>query len=129
MGDNLEQTTRDKLVNEYLKGGVSYRQLEAKYGIEHSTIHRWVLAHKGIQRDRAKEYQSKKNTNTTPITKTVYIENPINEQFKQQLSEAEIKIALLEEIISIAEKEQGLVLPKKLLTELSKLSGKNKKLK
>lgn len=52
MGDNLEQTTRDKLVNEYLKGGISYRQLEAKYRIEHSTIHRWVLAHKGIYRDR-----------------------------------------------------------------------------
>lgn len=129
MGDNLEQTTRDKLVNEYLKGGVSYRQLEAKYGIEHSTIHRWVLAHKGISRDRNKEYQSKKSTNITPIIKTVYIENPVNEQFKQQLSEAELKIALLEEIISIAEKEQGLVLPKKFITELSKLSGKNKKLK
>lgn len=129
MGDNLEQTTRDKLVNEYLKGGISYRQLEAKYGIEHSTIHRWVLAHKGIPRDRANEYQSKKSTNTTPIIKTVYIENPVNEQFKQQLSEAELKIALLEEIISIAEKEQGLVVPKKSITELSKLSGKNKKLK
>lgn len=127
MGDNLEQTTRDKLVNEYLKGGISYRQLEAKYGIEHSTIHRWVLAHKGIYRDRDKEHQSKKNSITPPIIKTVYIENPVNEQFKQQLSEAELKIALLEEIISIAEKEQGLNLPKKFITELSKLSGKNKK--
>jgi transposase-like protein len=131
MGNKTEQTSREKIVLEYLSGGITYRQLEKKYGIEHSTIHRWVLIHKGIPRDRAKEYQSKKSAISevppdTPTHTTVFVENPVNEKLKIQLNEAELKIALLQEIISIAEKDLGLVVPKKSITKLSKLSGKNK---
>lgn len=62
MGDKKQPTTREKIVLEYLVGGVTYRELEARWGVDHATIQRWVLQHKGVPRNRTDEYQAKKNT-------------------------------------------------------------------
>jgi len=43
MGDKTPQTTREKIVLEYLTGGDTYRQLEATWGVDRATIQRWVL--------------------------------------------------------------------------------------
>ena len=41
---NRLKERRGKIVAEYLAGGTSYRDLEDKYGIPSSTVHRWVRA-------------------------------------------------------------------------------------
>lgn len=128
MGDKKQPTTREKIVLEYLTGGVTYRQLEAKWGVDHATIQRWVLVHKGIPRDRKDGHPTKKSTiKTLPQLPPP---PPVDEEkvrLQQQLIEAQRKILLLQEVITIAQAEHGLVLPKKFTTKPSKLSGNEKK--
>ena len=37
-----QRTKKKEVVEEYVRGGVSLRELEGKYGINFRTIHRWV---------------------------------------------------------------------------------------
>ena len=39
---------RKEAVREYLEDGFSYRALAEKYGVNRTTINRWVLVHQGI---------------------------------------------------------------------------------
>ena len=129
MGDKKQPTTREKIVLEYLTGGVTYRQLEAKWGVDHATIQRWVLLHKGIPRNRKDGHPTKKST-IEPRPPIPPPPPPVDEEkarLEKQLLDAQRKILLLQEVISIAQAEHGLVLPKKPITKLSKLSGNEKK--
>lgn len=129
MGDKTGQTNRDKIVFEYLSGGVTYRQLEAKWGVDHATIQRWVLLHQGVPRNQKDGHPTKKSTirllaEKPPAPPPVDTEKV---QLQKQLRQAELKIKLLEEVLRVAQNEQGLVLPKKFTTKPSKLSDNNKK--
>lgn len=129
MGDKKQSTTREKIVLEYLVGGVTYRELEAKWGVDHATIQRWVLLHKGIPRNRTDSHPTKKSTNQS-IPQTPPSPPPVDEEkvrLEKQLLEAQQKILLLQEVITIGQAEHGLVLPKKFTTKPSKLSGNEKK--
>jgi transposase-like protein len=37
-----------QVIQEYLAGGTSYRQLSAKYGMSRDVINKWVMIHQGI---------------------------------------------------------------------------------
>ena len=129
MGDKKQSTTREKIVLEYLVGGVTYRQLEAKWGVDHATIQRWVLLHKGIPRNRTDSHPTKKST-ITSVPQQPPKPPPVDEEkarLERQLLEAQRKILLLQEVITIAQADHGLVLPKKSITKPSKLSGNEKK--
>lgn len=128
MADKAARPSREQIVLEYLKGGVTYRQLETKYGIDHAHIHRWVMRHQGKFRDRSQEGETKKSTIkwfTPPVEPPPPDAEKIN--LTQQLQQAQLKITLLEEVIRIAQAEQGLIVPKKYTTKPSKLSGKPNK--
>ena len=128
MGDKTGQTNRDKIVLEYLSGGVTYRKLEAKWGVDHATIQRWVLLHQGVPRNRKDSHPTKKST-IRPVVEKLPEPPPVDAdkiQLQKQLRQAELKIKLLEEVLSLAQTEQGLVLPKKFTTKPSKLSGNEK---
>lgn len=125
MVDTTARPSREQIILEYLNGGVTYRQLEAKYGIDHAHIHRWVRQHQGDQPSRKPEGKTKKNTIewfTPPKEPTP--PDPEKTKLAEQLQQAKVKIALLEEVIRIAQQEHGLSLPKKPTTKPSKLSGK-----
>ncbi|XWW44949.1 hypothetical protein JYG30_19755 [Fibrella sp. USSR17] len=123
MLDNQYPPQRDQIVLEYLQGGVTYRQLQTKYGIARTTIHHWVQHHKGIVRDWAAEGQKRKSAKTkpaspprqgvTPPPQPVGQANPLADELQQ----ARLKIALLEEVIRIAQEEHKLTLPKKFTTK------------
>jgi len=118
MGDKTGQTNRDKIVLEYLSGGVTYRKLEAKWGVDHATIQRWVLLHQGVPRNRKDGHPTKKSTirlivEKPPAPPPVDIEKV---HLQHQLRQAELKIKLLEEVLRLAQTEQGLTLPKKFIT-------------
>ena len=129
MGDKTAQTNRDRIVLEYLSGGVTYRQLEAKWGVDHATIQRWVLLHKGIPRNRKDGHPTKKSTNkpTPQVPPPPPVVDEEKVQLEKQLLQAQRKILLLQEVITIAQAEQGLILPKKFTTKPLKLSGNEKK--
>ena len=125
MVDKTARPSREQIVLEYLNGGVTYRQLEAKYGIDHAHIHRWVRRHQGKERDRSKEGKTEKNTIkwfTPPLATPP--PDPEKITLTEQLQQAQLTIALLEEVIRIAQQEHGLTLPKKSTTKPSKLSAK-----
>ena len=39
---------KTQVIQEYLSGGTSYRQLSAKYGMSRDVINKWVMIHQGI---------------------------------------------------------------------------------
>jgi len=39
---------KKEAVREYLEDGISYRELAKKYGVNRTTINKWVLVHQGI---------------------------------------------------------------------------------
>ena len=129
MADKPLVPKRDKIGLEYLSGGVTYRQLEAKYGIDHARIHYWVMHHRGIVRNRPSVRKSDNSTNQTPppLPPPLSLPLPVDSEkvkLAQQLREAELTIALLREVVSIAQTEQGLVVPKKFTVKPSKLWDK-----
>lgn len=126
MVDNNQPPSRDQIVLEYLNGGVTYRQLQAKYGFNRATINNWVHQHQGIFRDRRGEYQKQKSakkaltqqpTKSQPVAQVVAPPSEPPNPLADQLREAQLTIALLEEVIRIAQQEQGLILPKKSTTK------------
>ena len=42
-----ERSLRERIVSEYLFGGLSYRKLGEKHGVNFYQIRRWVLKHQG----------------------------------------------------------------------------------
>ena len=130
MGDKKQPTTREKIVLEYLVGGVTYRQLEAKWGVDHATIQRWVLQHKGLPRKRTDSHPTQKSTIKVLPPPQPPLPLPVDQEkvrLEKQLLEAQRKILLLQEAITIAQADHGFVLPKKFTTKPSKLLGNEKK--
>lgn len=125
MVDKTPRPSREQIILEYLKCGVTYRQLEAKYGIDHAHIYRWVRRHQGKECDRSQQGKAKKSTITwfTPPAASPPTD-PEKLTLTEQLQQAQLIIALLEEVIRIAQDEHGLTLPKKSTTKPAKLSAR-----
>ena len=95
------------MVEEYLKGGISLRELSAKHGIGSATIHRWVKSYEGggdadgaIMRRRMRA--------------AVMGEMPEDvKRLQRELYEARLHAKLLETMIDIAENEMGVPIRKK----------------
>lgn len=91
---------KKEVVEEYLKGGVSLRELGEKHGINHRTIHRWVKAQErwDVAGVRARMMEG--------MPKDVRV-------LQRELYEARLKAKLFETMIDIAEDEMGVVIRKK----------------
>ena len=50
---------KEQVIQAYLSGKGSYRQLSAKYGMSRDVINKWVLIHQGIHNLPPTEQQSK----------------------------------------------------------------------
>lgn len=91
-------------MEEYLKGGVSLRELGDKHGINHRTIHRWVKANESG--DEAIERRRMRAEVMSTMPKDV-------KRLQRDLYEARLHTKLLETVINIAEKEMGIPILKK----------------
>ena len=93
------------IITEYLTGALSYRELERKHGINHKTIHHWVM----------------KNEGRTPIKSSKEIEKDLSEssvpsdikELQKQLRKAQLENKLLNAIIDIAEEQLNIDIRKK----------------
>lgn len=98
-----QEKKRKEVVEEYLKGGVSLRELSVKHGIAPATIHRWV-----------KLYESGSGIGSRRMRVEVMSTMPDEvKRLQRELYEARLHTKLLETMIDIAENELGIPIRKK----------------
>lgn len=112
-------TIKQEIINEYLQGGISYRELSKKCGFGITTICRWVATYQG--RSSAAPAGSWVAVNlpamneagkdeTLPDTKDERIDIAV---LQQQLAEERLRVKLLTAMIEIAEEELNIPIRKK----------------
>jgi transposase-like protein len=93
------------IITEYLAGSLSYRQLGNKYGINHKTIHHWVMQHEGKKLIKSSK---KKLESITEESISIDIK-----ELQEQLRKAKLENKLLNAIIDIAEEQLNIEIRKK----------------
>jgi transposase-like protein len=110
MDKKKEKISKEAIVAEYLTGSISYRGLEAKYGIPSRTICDWVLDFQG----RKPSWKDKKRRRLEKAGKTPEPELPKEVKLLQDaLRKSQLKSELLEEILKLSEEYTGIDLRKK----------------
>lgn len=91
-------------MEEYLKGGITLREIGAKHGIASATIHRWVKAYESGGEAVARRRMRREVTSAMPEEV---------KRLQRELYEARLHAKLLETMIDIAEKDLGIAIRKK----------------
>lgn len=95
---------REAIVAEYLGGEATYRELEERYGVSSSTLHRWVQRSEAVSRtDSASEATGVEETSVAAEIR----------RLRQELRRAELHNKLLNAMIDIAEEQMGVKIRKK----------------
>jgi transposase-like protein len=106
----MRQRQRKKeVVEDYLRGGVSLRELEAKYRIDFRTIHRWV---KKAEAEIEPEELARARERRALVVKQRDLPVEVNE-LRKELEKAQLKNELLQAMIEIAEDQFGIEIRKK----------------
>jgi transposase-like protein len=118
---------KDQIIQEYLAQGCGFRKLAAKYGISRSTICKWVQIYQGIHNlppTQMQESYSKSNMNSSP--KKSAEGQHTNEELLQkiaalekQLEDQQLKVVVLDTLITVAEKQLNISIRKKHGTQQS----------
>lgn len=106
-----EEERKKEVVEEYLRGGVTLRELGKRRGISAATIHRWVREHKvrkGLGKD---EWSAKKRRPQMEVRDTKMPEDV--RLLQKELEEARLYNKLLNAMIDIAEEEFEIPIRKK----------------
>ena len=112
---------RKEAVREYLEDGIPYRALAKKYGVNRTTINRWVLVHQGIHDiprshkqvsyDLQQKTLGKKSKQLLPEHKSE-LEKKV-ELLEKQLEWEKLRSLALDTMISVAERELQIDIRKK----------------
>ncbi len=118
---------KDQIIHEYLSSGCGFRKLAAKYGISRTTICKWVLIHQGIHNlppTQKQETYSNSSMNSSPKKSVAGQET--NEELLQkiaalekQLEDQQLKVVVLDTLITVAEKQLNISIRKKPGTQQS----------
>ncbi|MFN4083870.1 MAG: helix-turn-helix domain-containing protein [Bacteroidia bacterium] len=101
-----DQKLKERVISDYLSGGGTYRQLQAKYGISFQLIHQWVQDFKGRGTKslrRARELNIKPEEDLPKEVK----------QLQDELRQARLYNKLLEALVDIGKEQYGIDLRKK----------------
>jgi transposase len=98
------QISKEEIVAEYLAGGISFRQLESKYGKDYRRIHEWVLAYQG---------KGRSPKNITLVHNKVNSLSTDVKQLQSELRKAQLHNKLLEALLDIGHEKYGIDLRKK----------------
>ena len=119
---------KDQIIQEYLNTGCGFRKLAARYGISRTTICKWVLIHQGIHNLPPTQNQQSYSTssmNSSP-KKTTTPGQQTNEELLQkvatlekQLEHQQLKVVVLDTLITVAEKQLNISIRKKPGTQQS----------
>ena len=103
-----------EVVTEYLKGGVTLRELERRSGVRSSTIHRWVKdyeARKVWAKEADEEAKGKKAWRSL-VLKDTELSADVR-RLRKELEEARLYNKLLNAMIDIAEEQFEIPIRKK----------------
>lgn len=96
-----QEKEKTEVVEEYVRGGVTLRELSRKYGISHATIYRWVKAYQ-----RGEQIEKHRPQAFVEMPKDV-------RALQRELYEARLEAKLYKTMVEIAEKELGIPIRKK----------------
>ena len=104
---------REEIVSEYVEGDASYRDMEARYGVSSSTLHRWVKT-AGLAGRR----QGASGGGRPEEDHAVNGESELNlaaevKRLRSELHRSELHVKLLNAMIDIAEEELEVPIRKK----------------
>lgn len=103
MGQMGQEKGRKKVVEEYVEGGVTLRELSERYGISRSVLHRLVKAYR-----RGEEIVEKGSREEVMAG----MSNEVK-QLQRELYEARLEAELYRTMVEIAEKDLGIPIRKK----------------
>lgn len=107
--NNKEQVIgKERVIAEYLGGGTTYRELEAKYGIGRATICRWVAAVEGRSRVRKKSVPVRLDLSDDSESVPEDVR-----QLEVELRRSRLENKLLKAMIEIAQEQLGIEIGKK----------------
>jgi transposase-like protein len=119
---------KDQIIQEYLSQGCGFRKLAARYGISRTTICKWVQVYQGIHNlppTQNQESYSNSSMNSSP--KKSVAGQQTNEELLQkiaalekQLEDQQLKVVVLDTLITVAEKQLNISIRKKPGTQQSK---------
>jgi transposase-like protein len=112
---------KKEAVREYLEDGIPYRVLAKKYGVNRTTINRWVLVHQGIHDiprshkqisyDLQQKTLGKKSKQVVQVHQSE-LEKKI-ELLEKQLEWEKLRSLALDTMITVAERELQIDIRKK----------------
>jgi transposase-like protein len=99
---------KEAIIAEYLAGGITYRQLGEKHGVDFRLINYWVLSYQG-KKNKSKQESSK----SAPLKEAGEPLPRELKQLQQELHKAKLQNTLLNTIIDLAEEELQISIRKK----------------
>ena len=103
-----QEEKKAEVVAEYLKGGVTLRGLERKWGVNFRTIHRWVKC----EGARGPEEEAKGKARRALVVKDAELSADVR-RLRKELGEARLYNRLLNAMIDIAEEQFEIPIRKK----------------
>ena len=118
---------KDQIIQEYLTQGCGFRKLAARYGISRTTICNWVQVYQGILNLPPTENQESYSRSSMNISsKKSVAGQETNEELLQkiaalekQLEDQQLKVVVLDTLITVAEKQLNISIRKKPGTQQS----------
>jgi transposase-like protein len=101
---NTSEFKKEAIITEYLTGSLSLRQMGRKYGMNHKTIHHWIM--KKHKPKEAEKKEKRPDLEDRPLPTDV-------EELQKELRKARLQNKLLNAIIDIAEQELKVDIRKK----------------
>lgn len=108
-----------QIIDEYLKGGYSFREFAKISNISSTTLHRWVMAFQGRSCKVSRDYK----TVTLPLMKDAKSKEELSVEMaalKKELAQERLRNKLLTAMIDIAEEQLKIPIRKKSGTKRSK---------
>ena len=103
MKRRTSELQKEAVVNEYLFGHLSYRELALKYGVNHKLIHVWVMKKQG---KKPVKKETEDLADDSPLPTDV-------KELQKALRQANLKNKLLNTMIDIAEEQLKIDIRKK----------------
>ena len=110
-----KKVNKQAIINEYLLGCFTYRELEKKHGVSRQTINEWVLDYQGIPRSKTIRREKAKlqvMKGKTAVEKLPSLPAEVLE-LQKQLEQERLHNKLLTAMIDIAEEELKIPIRKK----------------
>lgn len=104
-----QENRKEEIVAEYLKGGVTLRGLERKWGVNFRSIHRWVKECEGA---KGPEEEAKGKARRALVVKETELPSEVK-RLQKELEEARLYNKLLNAMIDIAEEQFEIPIRKK----------------